>query len=320
MGVIEFFGCEAPSLGWLIEVATDLGGRLGSRARKQAEQALRESEARFRSLTELSSDWYWEQDAQYRFTMMSRGIDSSIGVQPGDFIGKKRWDAHTAGISAEQWAEHKAALDAREPFRDLVYGCFDAAGNVRYLSTSGHPVFDGQGNFRGYRGVGKDVTERIKAGRAARNPRQPQTQGTSSPVPTPSWNSSFMSPRTTCRSRCGWWQAIRNCCCGAMATGSAATPGSSWITGDGAARMKQLIEICSLFAGGNLRQGVRWVPWEAVLRKALANLKIAIEQRRERHNDALPEVVVDDVRMQLFQNLIGNAVKFRGEQPPAVQA
>ena len=90
---------------------------------------------------------------------------------------------------------------------------------------------------------------------------------------------------------------------------------------DGAARMKQLIEDLLAYSRvGTRGKEFRRVPCEAVLRKALANLKIAIGQSGASvTHDALPEVVVDDVQwMQLFQNLIGNAVKFRGEQPPAV--
>ena len=324
VGVIEFFGREARHpLGWLIEVATDLGGRLGQfAARKQAEQALRESEARFRSLTELSSDWYWEQDAQYRFIMMSRGIDNSIGVQPGDFIGKKRWDAHTAGISAEQWAEHKAALDAREPFRDLVYGCFDAAGNVRYLSTSGHPVFDGEGNFRGYRGVGKDVTERIKAEQALREAhaslelKAQELARSNAELEQFAYVASH-DLQEPLRMVASYTQLLLRRYGDRF--DSDAREFMDYVV-DGAARMKQLIEDLLAYSRvGTRGKEFRRVPCEAVLRKALANLKIAIDQSGASvTHDALPEVVVDDMQwMQLFQNLIGNAVKFRGEQPPA---
>ena len=60
--------------------------------RRKAERTLRESEERFRDLTELSNDWYWEQDAEFRFVHMSVGAQTRVGIPPQSFIGKKRWD------------------------------------------------------------------------------------------------------------------------------------------------------------------------------------------------------------------------------------
>lgn len=125
---------------------------------RNAQRALHESEMRFRSLTELSSDWYWEQDAQFRFTRVSGGIRPFSGLSPEFLIGKTRWEIPISGLSEDQWLEHRATLDAHLPFQDLVFRRSNAAGETRWICVSGEPVFDEQGIFSGYRGIGRDIT------------------------------------------------------------------------------------------------------------------------------------------------------------------
>ncbi|MEA3195868.1 MAG: hypothetical protein QOD26_4201 [Betaproteobacteria bacterium] len=124
--------------------------------RKRSEEALRRSEARFRSLTELSSDVYWEQDDQYRFTSFS-GLGAAYGLE---VIGKKRWEQSYVNMSAADWAAHVAVLDARQPFHDVELCRQDEAGKKMWIDVSGEPVFDAAGAFQGYHGVGKNITER----------------------------------------------------------------------------------------------------------------------------------------------------------------
>ncbi|HET7671582.1 MAG TPA: diguanylate cyclase [Burkholderiales bacterium] len=125
--------------------------------RATAEQAVRESEARFRSLTNLSSDWYWELDADYRFTRLEgryvAGGDEALRQR---LIGTHRWDG---GLAVEGgWDAHRALLDARKPFHDLLMWREMPDGGLRYISVSGEPVFGAGGEFTGYRGVGREVT------------------------------------------------------------------------------------------------------------------------------------------------------------------
>jgi len=127
--------------------------------------ALRESEARFRSLTELSSDWYWEQDENFRFISRSGGTAEHAALRPAADHGKTRWELPVSGVTEAQWREHRATLEAHLPFRDFIYQRADAAGRLREVNVSGHPVFDDHGVFRGYRGVAKDVTVQMRAQR-----------------------------------------------------------------------------------------------------------------------------------------------------------
>ncbi|MGN2392486.1 EAL domain-containing protein [Pelomicrobium sp. G1] len=133
-----------------------------------AEQALRQGEERFRRLTELSADWYWEQDESLRYTFISGGISAAAGRRPEEYLGKTRWELPFLRLGEEALRRHRAALDARQQFRHLVVESVDRQGEVHYVSISGEPVFDAEGRFRGYRGTGADVTARVLAERALR--------------------------------------------------------------------------------------------------------------------------------------------------------
>jgi diguanylate cyclase (GGDEF)-like protein/PAS domain S-box-containing protein len=116
------------------------------------------SEARMRSLLSLSSDWFWEQDKDLRFTHISEGFMKASGIDPTLYIGRTRADLAGSDANAEPLASHLAHIAARRPFRDFVYKVVRSGAAVRYLSISGEPIQDDDGAFIGYRGVGRDVT------------------------------------------------------------------------------------------------------------------------------------------------------------------
>jgi diguanylate cyclase (GGDEF)-like protein/PAS domain S-box-containing protein len=131
--------------------------------------SLRASEERFRKLTELSADWYWEQDAEFRLTFMSKLLAEKTGLDAADYIGRRRWEQPALNLSEADWARHRAQLERREPFRDFELQRVSPDGRLRWLSISGEPVFDGEGNFRGYRGIGRDITQEKLAEQALRD-------------------------------------------------------------------------------------------------------------------------------------------------------
>lgn len=126
--------------------------------RKQAEQALQESEARFRSLCEMSTDWYWEQDAQFRFTRFHDNARTPPWMveRRQELIGKRRWEIPGVTPVHGHWSEHEATLQAHLPFRDFEY--YESV-NHRWTMVSGDPVYDAAGRFTGYRGTGRDITD-----------------------------------------------------------------------------------------------------------------------------------------------------------------
>jgi len=140
-------------------IVTQIGEYL---QRTEAEEAVRDSEARFRSLTNLSSDWFWEQDTEFRFTRIEgrlvAGGDPALRER---LIGTRRWDS---GLQVEGgWDAHRAQLAARQPFHNLEMSRTMPDGSLRYMSVSGEPVYRADGAFAGYRGVGREITRQIRA-------------------------------------------------------------------------------------------------------------------------------------------------------------
>src|SRR5688572_7844554 len=142
---------------------------MSARRRDQnANQALRLSEERFRHLTSLSADWFWETDAQHRVIWVSGGpaVAALFGSEMAH--GRKLWEVPGVAVEPRALVEHferLEELDAQMPFFDFVVSG-SAAGERRAHRITGKPRYDASGRFLGYRGVGQDITERRRAEQA----------------------------------------------------------------------------------------------------------------------------------------------------------
>ncbi len=123
---------------------------------------LRESEARFRRLTELASDWYWEQDEKGNFTKVYGPVLEMLGITVDNLLGEPK-ETVGAHWNEAEYAVFKANIEARRPFIDFVYSRTRSDGSQQYLMVSGEPMFDSSGRFTGYRGIGKDVTDSMRS-------------------------------------------------------------------------------------------------------------------------------------------------------------
>ena len=159
----------------LREVNAELQSEIAER--RQAEEALKQarnelerrveertrdlhaSERRFRDFAEASADWFWEMDADLRFTYMSENVERLAGVSPEWHYGKTRTEILGDDYDRDSWADHLQTLQERRPFRNFEYFRDGQGAEPKWLRTSGLPVFDGDGAFVGYRGTGSDITE-----------------------------------------------------------------------------------------------------------------------------------------------------------------
>ena len=123
----------------------------------EAQRALRVDQARDRSLVKLSSDWQWEKDTQYRFVSCEGASTGSSGFADKSIIGKRLWDLPFDNMNDVQWQALRRELTRRAAYRDLELRSRDRAGNVHCFSISGEPVFNEDGEFKGYRGTAREI-------------------------------------------------------------------------------------------------------------------------------------------------------------------
>lgn len=117
---------------------------------------LRESEARYRSLTELASDWYWEQDEHGNFTKVSGPVLELLGIRVANLLGEQ------TPVQSETWNEVqrerlREAIAARESFLDFELTRTNLNGSIRQFRVSGEPMFNQKSQFLGYRGIGIEL-------------------------------------------------------------------------------------------------------------------------------------------------------------------
>jgi len=118
---------------------------------------------RFRDFAESVSDWFWEQDSDLRFTYLSPMHQVVTGIPPENLLGKSRRQLfeERGGEIDDNWREHFRTIERHESYRNFVYVMTRSDGERRVIRNSGKAIFDDNGVFTGYRGVGTDITEQV---------------------------------------------------------------------------------------------------------------------------------------------------------------
>jgi len=136
--------------------------------RKQAEEALRQSEKRFKDIADNALQWVWEVDAQGKYTYSSPMVEQLLGYKPEDILNRYFYDFFHPDDREEEKNAALAFFSAKVPFRGFLNRNLHKDGSIVWLLTSGTPILDDQGNLLGYRGVDTDITERLQAEEAVR--------------------------------------------------------------------------------------------------------------------------------------------------------
>ncbi len=121
------------------------------------QQQLAASENKFRELTSMSSDWVWETDAQHRLSFLSDSVDAVLGTWARHGLGKRRWELE-GDLAGTDWETHRQAVEAHRPFENFEYASLAPEGHLFHFAISGRPMFSDDGEFSGYRGIGRDIT------------------------------------------------------------------------------------------------------------------------------------------------------------------
>jgi len=124
------------------------------------QQQLAASEAKFRDLTNMSSDWVWETDTLHQWSYFSASAATVLGPWVQSLVGRRLWDLPDGQFAFDQpdWQAQRLLMDSRAPFENFEYAVIDPDGNAHFVSISGRAAFDGSGAFIGYRGVGRNIT------------------------------------------------------------------------------------------------------------------------------------------------------------------
>lgn len=284
--------------------------------RTQAEEARAESEQRFRSLVETTSDWIWELDQDGVYTYASPKVQDLLGYEPEEVVGRRPFDFAVPDEAERVAEEFQAIARSARPFVRLENTNLHRSGHRVVLETSGVPILDAAGNLRGYRGVDRDITK-PKQDEARLKQTMAELERSNRDLAQFAYSASH-DLQEPLRMMGSYLQALQTDLGEGLDQRSRDYLQLSLAA---SRRMRQLIDDLLTYSRvGTEGREFQEVDAEEVMDQAIANLRGAIErQGAEVTRDALPTIRGDPTLLaQLFQNLIGNAVKFHGPQPPRV--
>ena len=132
--------------------------RLSAMQRTLAEHALRDSEGRFRALSDMSSDFFWEQNELLQYTAFSGQRAGELLARNVLMLGLRAWENPRNLGYEDSWEQHRKTAESHQPFRDFEFSLQMPDGKLLYLLASGDPVLSLEGGFTGYRGTAKDIS------------------------------------------------------------------------------------------------------------------------------------------------------------------
>ena len=141
----------------LLHKKLDEHNRLLEQTVQERTAELRQSEARYRGLTELASDWYWEQNVGGDFTQVSGPVQEMLGIRVTAFLSQSGGD-ETTGWNEEERQVLQTRIADRLPFQDFPFSRTNADGSQQHFRVSGEPMLDASGECIGYRGIGAEVS------------------------------------------------------------------------------------------------------------------------------------------------------------------
>jgi PAS domain S-box-containing protein len=309
----------------LEEVAEERAGVLGKvneqlqgeiAGREQAKVALEESEQRFRALAETTSDWVWEVDQNGVYTYANPKLKDLLGYEPAEIIGKTPFDLMPADEAERVGAAFREIVKSGEPFAQLENTNLHKDGRRVVLETSGVPILDAGGNLLGYRGIDRDITERKHAERKIAETLAELSRSNAELEQFAHIASHDL--QEPLRMVASFVDLLAQ-----RYKGQLDDDADEFIefAVDGAKRMQRMInDLLSYSRLGTRRKPLEPTDFNLVIDEVIKNLRVLIsEQGAVVTHDELPTVKGDRTQLvQLVQNLLGNAIRFRGKEPPRI--
>jgi diguanylate cyclase (GGDEF)-like protein/PAS domain S-box-containing protein len=315
--------------GWLCQGLTvaplnDNNGRVNglmviaeaSTPERMHQVALQVAEYKLRDFAELASDWFWETDADHRFTWISESSGGQSTALRNLFLGRCRWEVAIQGDNESDtlfWEEHRRQLDRHEPFRGFRY-CSIMGDTELWIEINGKPVSDATGRFMGYRGSGRDITEQYRQQRRIESALRQAEEASRA-------KSQFLANmshelRTPLNAIIGFSEIIRD-----QMFGSVGVPRyvdyARDINGSGTHLLALIGDILDMsrIEAGYYALDEKAVDLSTVIQSALTMVRPQAERGgitlRNLSPDSLPQLRADErVVKQVLINLLGNAVKF----------